>query len=212
MPYLGLGVPFRPDDTKRRREGNEQSAGLMGREASARKQARLPLVVPKQASRGTGAETLARRALRERVVILQACDFCDALWLAARCQATTYGRVRRAAAGGAGRAPGSASSSAARPGGCPAPVRAASAAARARRRAGTRGCAAKRDPAAARSRHVDTTSLGRDGARCRRCRRSVSPSRSPNRTSTFPRIRLSTGHAIADRDAGFVRRRFPVDW
>ena len=45
--------------------------------------------------------------------------------------------------------------------------------------------------------------LGRAGARCRRCRRSVSPTRPPNRTCAFLRIRLSTGHAMADRDAGF---------
>jgi group II intron reverse transcriptase/maturase len=43
---------------------------------------------------------------------------------------------------------------------------------------------------------------GRAGARCRRCRRSGSPTRPPNRTCTFPRIRLSTGHTVADRDAG----------
>jgi integrase len=56
------------------------------------------------------------------------------------------------------------------------------------------------------------TSQGRGGARCRRCRRSVSPTRPPNRTCTFPRIRLSTGHAMVDRDAGFRQRRFPVEW
>src|SRR5437764_308252 len=44
--------------------------------------------------------------------------------------------------------------------------------------------------------------LGRAGARCRRCRRSVSPTRPPNRTCPSPSIRLSTGHAVADRDAG----------
>lgn len=60
--------------------------------------------------------------------------------------------------------------------------------------------------------NLGTISLGRDGARCRRCRRPVSPSRPPNRTCTLPRIRLSTGHAMADRDAGFMRRRFPVEW
>lgn len=43
---------------------------------------------------------------------------------------------------------------------------------------------------------------GRAGARCRRCRRSVSPTRLPNRTCPFPSIRLSTGRAMADRDAG----------
>jgi site-specific recombinase XerD len=52
--------------------------------------------------------------------------------------------------------------------------------------------------------NLGVTSLGRDGARCRRCRRSVSPSRPPNRTCTFPRIRLSAGHAMADRGAGFM--------
>jgi RNA-directed DNA polymerase len=43
--------------------------------------------------------------------------------------------------------------------------------------------------------------LGRAGARCRRYRRSVSPTRPPNRTCPFLSIRLSTGHAVADRDA-----------
>src|SRR5450432_2264447 len=55
-------------------------------------------------------------------------------------------------------------------------------------------------------------SLGRAGARCRRCRRSVSPTRPPNRTCPFLCIRLSTGHAVADRDAGVMQRRFPVEW
>jgi hypothetical protein len=41
--------------------------------------------------------------------------------------------------------------------------------------------------------------LGRAGARCRRCRRSVSPTRPPNRTCPFLSIRLSTGHAMTDR-------------
>jgi hypothetical protein len=50
--------------------------------------------------------------------------------------------------------------------------------------------------------NLGITSLGRGGARCRRCRRSVSPRRPPNRTCAFPRIRLSTGRALADRDAG----------
>src|SRR5450432_1595195 len=53
---------------------------------------------------------------------------------------------------------------------------------------------------------------GRAGARCRRCRRSVSPTRPPNRTCPFLCIRLSTGHAVADRDAGVMQRRFPVEW
>jgi group II intron reverse transcriptase/maturase len=44
-------------------------------------------------------------------------------------------------------------------------------------------------------------SLGRAGARCRRYRRSVSPTRPPNRTCPFLSIRLSTGHPLADRDA-----------
>jgi hypothetical protein len=60
--------------------------------------------------------------------------------------------------------------------------------------------------------NLGVTSQGRGGARCRRCRRSVSPTRPPNRTCTFPRIRLSTGHAMVDRDAGFRQRRFPVEW
>ena len=53
--------------------------------------------------------------------------------------------------------------------------------------------------------------LGRAGARCQRCRRSVSPTRPPNRTCPFLSIRLSTGHAMVDRDAGFMQRRFPVE-
>jgi hypothetical protein len=32
------------------------------------------------------------------------------------------------------------------------------------------------------------------------------------RTCPFLSIRLSTGHAVADRDAGFMQRRFPVEW
>jgi hypothetical protein len=39
-------------------------------------------------------------------------------------------------------------------------------------------------------------SLGRAGARCRRYRRSVSPTRPPNRTCPFLSIRLSTGHDV----------------
>ena len=39
---------------------------------------------------------------------------------------------------------------------------------------------------------------GQAGARCRRCRRSVSPTCPPNRTCPFLCIRLSTGHAVAD--------------
>src|SRR4051812_39347833 len=50
--------------------------------------------------------------------------------------------------------------------------------------------------------NLGITSQGRDGTRCRRCRRSGSPSRPPNRTCAFPRIRLSTGLAMADRGAG----------
>jgi hypothetical protein len=50
--------------------------------------------------------------------------------------------------------------------------------------------------------NLGVTSLGRGGARCRRYRRSVSPTRPPNRTCPFLSIRLSTGHAVADRDAG----------
>ena len=42
------------------------------------------------------------------------------------------------------------------------------------------------------------TSQGQAGARCRRCRRSVSPTCPPNRTCPFLCIRLSTGHAVAD--------------
>jgi hypothetical protein len=53
--------------------------------------------------------------------------------------------------------------------------------------------------------------LGRAGARCRRCRRSVSSTRPPNRTCPFLSIRLSTGHAMVDRDVGFMQRRFPVE-
>jgi RNA-directed DNA polymerase len=53
---------------------------------------------------------------------------------------------------------------------------------------------------------------GRAGARCRRCRRSVSPTRPPNRTCPFLSIRLSAGHAMVDRDAGFMQRWFPVVW
>ena len=41
-------------------------------------------------------------------------------------------------------------------------------------------------------------SQGQAGARCRRCRRSVSPTCPPNRTCPFLCIRLSTGHAVAD--------------
>jgi hypothetical protein len=55
-------------------------------------------------------------------------------------------------------------------------------------------------------------SLGRAGARCRRYRRSVSPTRPPNRTCPFPGIRLSTGHAMVDRDAVVMRRRLPAEW
>jgi RNA-directed DNA polymerase len=53
---------------------------------------------------------------------------------------------------------------------------------------------------------------GRAGARYRRYRRPVSPTRPPNRTCTFPRIRLSTGHAVADRDAGVMQRPYRVEW
>jgi integrase len=60
--------------------------------------------------------------------------------------------------------------------------------------------------------NLGITSQGRDGARCRRYRRSVSPTRPPNRTCPLLSIRLSTGHAVADRVAGFMRRRFPVEW
>jgi hypothetical protein len=49
---------------------------------------------------------------------------------------------------------------------------------------------------------------GRAGARCRRCRRSVSPTRPPNRTCPFPSIRLSTGHAVADRDVIYATAVF----
>jgi hypothetical protein len=55
-------------------------------------------------------------------------------------------------------------------------------------------------------------SQGRGGARCRRYRRSVSPTRPPNRTCPFLSIRLSTGHAVADLDAVVMRRRFPAGW
>jgi len=52
--------------------------------------------------------------------------------------------------------------------------------------------------------NLGITSLGRGGAPCRRYRRSVSPPRPPNRTCAFPRIRLSAGRALADRDADFM--------
>ena len=42
------------------------------------------------------------------------------------------------------------------------------------------------------------TAQGQGGARCRRYRRSVSPTCPPNRTCPFLSIRLSTGHAMAD--------------
>ena len=54
--------------------------------------------------------------------------------------------------------------------------------------------------------------LGRAGARCRRCRRSVSPTRPPNRTCPFLSIRLSTGPAMAGRDADVMQRLFPAGW
>jgi len=56
--------------------------------------------------------------------------------------------------------------------------------------------------------HADLaiTSLGRDGARCRRYRRSVSSSRPPNRTCPFLSIRLSTGHAMVDHGIQTQRR------
>ena len=60
--------------------------------------------------------------------------------------------------------------------------------------------------------NLGITSLGRGGARCRRYRRSVSPTRPPNRTCPFLSIRLSTGHAVADRDADVMQRRFPAGW
>ena len=58
----------------------------------------------------------------------------------------------------------------------------------------------------------EQVSLGRAEARCRRYRRPVSSTRPPNRTCPFLSIRLSTGHAVADRDADFMRRRAPVGW
>jgi integrase len=60
--------------------------------------------------------------------------------------------------------------------------------------------------------NLGITSLGRAGARCRRYRRSVSPTRPPNRTCPFPGIRLSTGLAMVDRDAVVMRRRLPAGW
>ena len=45
---------------------------------------------------------------------------------------------------------------------------------------------------------VSPIAPGRAGARCRRYRRSVSPTRPPNRTCPFLSIRLSAGHAVAD--------------
>ena len=59
---------------------------------------------------------------------------------------------------------------------------------------------------------ADSASLGRAEARCRRYRRPVSSTRPPNRTCPFLSIRLSTGHAVADRDADFMQRRAPVGW
>ena len=53
---------------------------------------------------------------------------------------------------------------------------------------------------------------GRAGARCRRYRRSGSPTRPPNRTCPFPGIRLSAGHVMAGLDAVVMQRRFPVEW
>jgi len=60
--------------------------------------------------------------------------------------------------------------------------------------------------------NLGTSRLGRGGARCRRYRRSVPPTRPPNRTCPFLSIRLSTGHAVADRDADVMQRRFPAEW
>jgi RNA-directed DNA polymerase len=54
--------------------------------------------------------------------------------------------------------------------------------------------------------------LGRAGARCWRYRRSVSPTRPPNPACVFLRTGLSTGHAVAVRDAGFRHRRSPAGW
>jgi integrase len=58
--------------------------------------------------------------------------------------------------------------------------------------------------------NLGITSPGRAGARCRRYRRSVSPTRPPNRTCPFPGIRLSAGHVVADLDAVVMRRRLPA--
>ena len=52
--------------------------------------------------------------------------------------------------------------------------------------------------------------LGRPGARCRPCSRSVSPGRPPNRTCPFPGIRLSTGSCRWGR-AGFGCRPWRCD-
>ena len=60
--------------------------------------------------------------------------------------------------------------------------------------------------------YLQATTLGRAEARCRRYRRPVSSTRPPNRTCPFLSIRLSTGHAVADRDADFMQRRAPVGW
>ena len=53
---------------------------------------------------------------------------------------------------------------------------------------------------------------GRAGARCRRCRRSVSPTRPPNPACVFLRTGFSTGHAMSDRGAGFRQRLIPAGW
>jgi hypothetical protein len=60
-------------------------------------------------------------------------------------------------------------------------------------------------------------SQGRAGARCRRYRRSVSPTRPPNRTCPFLSIRLSTGHPLVALGAVSGTGWFPcrpvgLDW
>ena len=58
------------------------------------------------------------------------------------------------------------------------------------------------------------TAQGAGSGASRRCRAyarwSARPC-PPNRTCPFLSIRLSTGHAMVDRDAGFMQRRFPVE-
>ena len=81
-------------------------------------------------------------------------------------------------------------------------VRAAPAPPRARVEMAHEGIPLPSSSASSGTRTSGSPRMGRAGARCRRCRRSVSPPRPPNRTCPFLSIRLSTGHAMADRGAG----------